>query len=92
MNLSQLLPSLATNAETALLGVALHSATTGKIDLKHLDVDAMAISIFSLASQVEREHPGTAEKYGWAQISDLQQFQNAIGQASAATPPAGLQS
>lgn len=90
MNLKSLLPQLQTNAETLLLSTALHYAVAGKIDTKHIDADALAIALFTLAAQLEKEHPGIAEKYGWAELSDLQAFNQAITDAGKATPPSGL--
>jgi len=91
MNLKQLLPNVAANAETLLLSVALQHATTGSVDLKHADADAMAIALFALVSQLETEHPGIAAKYGWVRLSDLQGVGANINAALQATPPAGLQ-
>lgn len=54
------------------------------------DLDAFAIALFALATQLEREYPGTAGKYGWARIDDLRAFAKLLGDAYQATPPDGL--
>ncbi len=90
MNLAALLPQFKGNAETLLLTSALHYATAGKVDVAHMDADAAAIGICTLLGQLEAEHPGIAERYGWARIADLQAFGAAIGNASQATKPSGL--
>lgn len=90
MNLAALLNGFKGNAETALLTTALHYAQAGKVDTKTLDGDATGAGLFALADQLEAAHPGTAEKYGWARISDLKDFSAAIDNASQATKPSGL--
>jgi hypothetical protein len=91
MNLSALIPQFQGNAETLVLLTAMHYAATGKVDLAHIDSEGLAVGLFSLAARLEVEHPGIAERYGWAKISDLQAFSSAIGNASQATKPSGLQ-
>lgn len=65
MNLKQLMPQVGTNAETALLAAAIHVAYGGNVDFKQFDSDAMAIALFSLLGQLEKEHPGISARYGW---------------------------
>lgn len=90
MNLSALIPQFQGNAESLILATALHYAATGKADLTHLDSEAAAVGLFALVARLEVEHPGIAERYGWAKISDLQAFTSAIGAATKATRPDGL--
>lgn len=82
MNLNALLRQFSGNAETALFGTAMHYFQVGRVNINHLDAEAMALSITAALSQVEHEHPGIAEKYGWCQISDTAALARAIGGAS----------
>ncbi len=54
------------------------------------DLDALALALFALATQLEQEHPGIAEKYGWARIDDLQALARMLSGAREATAPDGL--
>lgn len=90
MQLNQALLDFNGNAETLALITALHYVTAGKVDIKHIDNEGMAIAVFDLINQLEAEHPGITGRYGYAKIADLQAFGAAIGAASQATKPAGL--
>lgn len=90
MDLRNILPRIETNTTTLLLSSALHYATTGTIDFKHIDADGMAIAMFAVIAQLEKEHPGICEKYGWTQLDKLTSTENAIANAVQATPPPGL--
>jgi hypothetical protein len=90
MNLNSLFSQFGGNVETLLFGTAMHYFQTGSVDTKHLDADAMALSLTAALAQVEKEHPGIAEKYGWAQIADTAAVATAIASATAATNPTGL--
>ena len=91
MNLNGLLNQFGGNAETLLFGTAMHYFQTGQVETKHLDADAMALSLTGALSQLEHEHPGIAEKYGWARLDDVHTFTSAVIQATQATTPDGLQ-
>lgn len=90
MNVSGLLQGFQGNAATLMLGAAMHYATAGNVDIKHLDSDALAAGITALLAQVEAEHPGSAAKYGWVRIDDAAGLSNALTKAMGATPPSGL--
>jgi hypothetical protein len=91
MDLTKALIAFRGNAESALLTTALHYAVIGKIDLKDMDKEAVAMGVFALVAQLEKEKPGTAERYGWASIEELEAFKDSITGASKAVPPIGLQ-
>lgn len=91
MNFQGLLTQFRGNAETLLLGTALHYVQSGKADITHLDADAAALSLSSALQQLEAEHPGISAKYGWVRIDDAAALSNALTKAMLATPPAGLQ-
>jgi hypothetical protein len=90
MKLNQALLSFRGNAESALLTTAMHYAVTGTIDLKQMDVDALAMGVFALVSQLEAERPGISSQHGYAKITDLQAFGLALENAAQATKPSGL--
>ncbi|GEM_PF-1719678 len=91
MNLQGVLSGFEGNAATLMLGAAMHYAQAGHVDTKHLDADAMAIGLTALLSQVEAEHPGIAEKYGWVEINNEAALARVLSNASGATAPSGLQ-
>lgn len=91
MNLQGLLTQFEGNAATLMMGAAMHYATAGHVDTKHLDADALAIGATGMLSQVEAEHPGIAAKYGWVKIDDAVGLSKALNAAMGATPPSGLQ-
>jgi PBP1b-binding outer membrane lipoprotein LpoB len=69
MDIKNLFSHVGVNAETMLLTSALSLTTGAKLNLQHLDGDAMAIALFAVATQLEAEHPGLAEKYGWQRVA-----------------------
>jgi hypothetical protein len=91
MNLNGLLSQFQGNAATLMMGAALHYATAGHVDTKHLDAESLAIGLTALLAQIDSEHPGLAAKYGWCRLSDVQAMGSAINAAEQATPPVGLQ-
>ena len=91
MNLNGLLNQFGGNAETFLFGTAMHFFQTGQVDTKHLDADAMALSLTGALAQLEHEHPGIAEKYGWCKVSDAAALSSALTGATTANLPTGLQ-
>ncbi len=92
MNLKALLPHIQTNFETVLLSTGLQAVATGKLDVKNLDVDAMATCLSTVALQLETEHPGIMEKFGWVRLDQLKDAgsQAASAAIAAQTPPSGL--
>jgi len=90
MNLHGALDQFSGNAATLMFASAMHYATQGHVDTRHLDADAMAIGLTSLLAQVEAEHPGIAEKYGWCRVTDAAALSSALSNAMLATPPDGL--
>lgn len=90
MNLNALLKRFGGNAETALFGTAMHYFQVGRVNVNHLDAEAIVLSLTAALSQVEHDHPGIAEKYGWCQMSDMAALARSIGGAGQATAPDGL--
>ena len=90
MNWRNLLPRFGSGAKNLALETAIGAAITGKVNVKNLDDEALAIAIFSLADQIHARHPGLAEKYGWARIEEVQLFTRTLLGASQATKPDGL--
>jgi hypothetical protein len=91
MNFGGLLNGFKGNAETLLFSTAMHFFTTGKVDLKHLDVEPLAVAASGLLSQLEAEDPGIAAKYGWVRVSDAAALGEALNAANQAYPPSGLE-
>ncbi|MBC7971534.1 MAG: hypothetical protein H7Z11_15670, partial [Verrucomicrobia bacterium] len=72
MNFKGLLPRAQANAETMLLGKALHFVATGKVNVKDMDVQAVAVAIFALVDQLDQADPALAGRFGWAKLADVE--------------------
>jgi hypothetical protein len=74
----------------SLLKAFLDDAIAGNLEPTAMDEEATITAVFALANQINERHPGTAEKYGWARLDDLQTFAKAVLGATQATAPEGL--
>lgn len=90
MNFRGFLPQVRANAETMLLSTALRSVTTGKINLKAMDVEAVAVAVFALLDQLDQADSSLAGRFGWAKLADVEAFTTALANAAQATAPDGL--
>jgi hypothetical protein len=79
-----LLPKFGRNAKNAALETAIGAAVNGKFDANNLDDEALAVVVFTLATQLHQKHPHIAGQYGWARLVEVQAFTDAIMRS---TPP-----
>lgn len=91
MTLDNALSQFEGNAATLMMAAAMHYATAGHVNTKHLDSESLAIGLTGLLAQLEAEQPGISAKYGWVKIDDAVGLSNALTAAMGATKPSDLQ-